>query len=177
MGYSYGVVVVVVILAVIASVVKKGKGRASRGAGAAEASPFRRNKFFLTTAEQSFFGCLKEAISGRWELFAKVRLLDLLWLPRETQDKQRWRNTVQSKHVDFLLCDRKTLMPLLAVELDDSSHRRPDRQERDDFVNKVLESAGIPVLRATARSLYDTRALGEEIQKMLGAKPQESPVA
>lgn len=32
----------------------------------------------------------------------------------------------------------KTSNPVLAIELDDSSHLRTDRQTRDNFVNKIL---------------------------------------
>jgi len=178
MGYWIAAIVFFVIVAAVVSSLKKGRGGRRQdgpsepGAPTKERSPFKRNKFFLTTAEQSFFGCLKHVVAGRFELFAKVRLLDVLWLPPDAQSKQRWRNMVQSKHVDFLLCDSKTLLPLVAVELDDSSHNRGDRQDRDDLVDGVLEAAGLPILRVTARSAYDTRALGEEIMKRIGTSAQ-----
>ena len=167
MGYLIAVTVVVVVLAAVISLAKKGKGRAARGGVPSDPSPFKRNKSFLTPAEQSFFGCLKLAVAGRWELFVKVRLLDLLWVPRGTEGKQGWKNRVQSKHVDFLLCDGKTLLPLLVIELDDSSHGRPDRQAKDELVANVLEGAGIPLLRMKAAVSYDTRAMSEEIQRAM----------
>jgi hypothetical protein len=40
--------------------------------------------------------------------------------------------------------DAATFAPCLAVELDDSSHLRADRRERDAFVDEVLASVGIP---------------------------------
>ena len=35
--------------------------------------------------------------------------------------------------------------PLVGIELDDSSHDRPDRRERDKFVDSVYSSACFPL--------------------------------
>lgn len=168
MGYAITIIVLLAILAIVSGMFNRGKSRTK----VPENAPFRRNKYFLTTAEHSFYGCLKRAVGGRHELFVKVRLLDALWLPPQTEGKQRWRNLVQSKHIDFLLCDSSSLLPLLAVELDDSSHKRADRQDRDALVDKVLGDAGIPVLRVPAKASYDIRTLAEDIQKSVDANLQ-----
>jgi hypothetical protein len=64
-------------------------------------------------------------------VFAKVRLADLLYLPKGTQGRQAAFNRIQSKHVDFLLCSKDAVRPLLAIELDDSSHGEQSRITRD----------------------------------------------
>lgn len=43
--------------------------------------------------------------------------------------------------MDFLLCDRESLQPLLAIELDGHSHNRPGHQARDKFVDGVFAAA------------------------------------
>jgi len=53
-----------------------------------------------------------------------------------------------------------TLKPVFVIELDDSSHKRPDRIERDSFVKKVFEEARIPLVRILVRNGYDTNELG-----------------
>ena len=58
-------------------------------------------------------------------------------------------NKVQAKHVDFLLCDSK-LVARYIIELDDNSHIAPDRAERDQFVDSVLQAVGYKVLRLNA---------------------------
>jgi very-short-patch-repair endonuclease len=40
------------------------------------------------------------------------------------------------------------------VELDDSTHNQLKRKERDKFVDKVLQAAGIPVYHFAARRAY-----------------------
>ena len=62
---------------------------------------------------------------------------------------------VQAKHVDFVLCDSK-LVARYIIELDDSSHNAPDRTERDQFVDRVLQAVGYKVLRLNA---FDERRI------------------
>lgn len=49
------------------------------------------------------------------------------------------------------------------MELDDSSHQRPDRDARDRDVNRILEIAELPLLRVLVRRTYD----GADIEKQL----------
>lgn len=58
-------------------------------------------------------------------------------------------NKVQAKHVDFVLCDKKMVARII-IELDDSSHNRPDRQARDSFVDEILENVGYKVIHTWA---------------------------
>lgn len=170
MGYVIALAAVLVFVAVVAALLKKRKAATPTGDAAAEAMPFKTNKYFLSAAEQSFYGVLKQAVAGQFDIFAKVRLMDILWLPPQAQNKQRYRNMVQSKHVDFVLCNSKGLLPVLAIELDDSSHARDDRSRRDVLVDKVLADAGLPVLRVPAKSAYDVRQVTAGIQQAIGAK-------
>jgi hypothetical protein len=84
--------------------------------------------------------------------------LDLLRVKAET-GRQAAFNRVQSKHVDFLLCERGTFRSILAIELDDSSHQRSARQMRDAFVEEVLEVIGLPAVRFPATRTYDPREM------------------
>lgn len=51
----------------------------------------------------------------------KVGLLDLLWLPPRMKEHPG-NLTRRLKHLDFVLCDRTRIEPLLAIELDNPSH-------------------------------------------------------
>ncbi len=74
---------------------------------------------------------------------------------------------VSQKHVDFLLCHPEGLRPLLAVELDDRSHDRADRQDRDLFVDAAYRQAGLAVLHMTVRHEYDPAAVLALVQPHL----------
>jgi hypothetical protein len=49
--------------------------------------------------------------------------------------------------VDFLICRNDDWMPMLGIELDDDSHEKAARKQRDMFVNELFASTGIPLLR------------------------------
>ncbi|HNN12687.1 MAG TPA: DUF2726 domain-containing protein [Anaerolineales bacterium] len=77
---------------------------------------------------------------------------------------------IAQKHLDFLICDSVTMKPLLGIELDDSSHRRDDRQERDNFVDRVFEVSGLPLLRLPVQREYNTRDVAAKIAPLLKNK-------
>jgi hypothetical protein len=131
--------------------------------------PYRRKDYLLSQAERSFFGVLSDAVNGRYLVFAKVRLADLVWLPKGTERRQTHVNRVQSKHIDFLVCDHREVRPLLAIELDDASHGRPDRVTRDQFVDAALSAAGLPFLRVAARKAYNVAQVREQVERAIQA--------
>lgn len=171
MTYLLIVAAVVVVLAVLAGL-RRGKAEVSPNADAA--LPYRRKDYLLTKAERAFYEVLRRTVGPEWTVLAKVRLLDLVWLPRGTPNPQAWRNRVQSKHADFVLCRTETMSPELVIELDDASHERADRRARDAFVDRVLEAAGLPVLHVPAREGYVQRELAERIEGLITSQGIET---
>lgn len=82
-------------------------------------------------------------------LFAKVRLYDLVEPKQNVEKKQGHIFKIQAKHVDFVVCDKR-LVAKAIIELDDASHDREDRKERDSFVDTVLANCGYKVLHTRA---------------------------
>ena len=150
-------------------VILKLLGFAPTADSVADRLPYQRKDYLLTKAERSFFGVLQQAVGDRYLVFAKVRLADLVFLPSGTEKRQSHFNRIQSKHIDFVLCDHDVVRPLLAIELDDSSHNRTDRQDRDTFVNSALIAAGLPILHVPARASYNVQELANAIQQELQA--------
>jgi Protein of unknown function (DUF2726) len=118
----------------------------------------------LTKSERSFYDILCALVCDHL-VFAKVRLADLVDANEEHPYWQANFNRVCSKHIDFVVCDTE-LKPLVAVELDGSSHQRPDRQQRDHQVDRILELARLPLLRVFTRKTYDP----DLIRRLLLAK-------
>ena len=80
-------------------------------------------------------------------VFTKVSLGDLFFVNiRDYKERMRYWNKIYRKHVDFLICDRDTLKPIVAIELDDSTHARENRQLRDEFVNQIFTAAKLPLI-------------------------------
>lgn len=134
--------------------------------------PFRLRDDFLSAAELSFYQVLRTVAGERTQICPKVGLGDLFFA--ETGDRQKNRactNRIDRKHVDFVLCDPKTMRPLVAVELDDRSHEREDRQQRDAFVEGVFAAAGLPLVRVPVRSAYPPWELEAKLSSYLTQVP------
>jgi very-short-patch-repair endonuclease len=136
-----------------------------------EKLPYRLRDDFLSPAEASFYRVLKTAVGDRLLVFPKVGLQDLFFVSRQSSDRRSYHNKIDRKHVDFVLCDPDTLKPCVAVELDDASHKRAERAERDAFVDAVFAEAGLPLLRVAARMSYNTQQLEALLYSFL---PQNS---
>ncbi len=129
---------------------------------------YKRKQFFLTRAEHEFYDALISAVGNEYHIFAQVHLPTLLDNKVVGQD---WRVSlahINRKSVDFVLCDKAYISPKLAIELDDKSHERPDRQERDKEVERILEVAGLPLLRIENRGAFNAQELTEKIRHALG---------
>lgn len=75
----------------------------------------------------------------------KVRLLDIV-RPRNGQQKYKTLlYKIQSKHVDFVICDQNMMIKAV-IELDDKTHDTEKGKARDNFVDTVLQSVGYKVV-------------------------------
>jgi very-short-patch-repair endonuclease len=134
--------------------------------------------YVLSPAERSLLPVLEEAVRMLAaerrlpvpRVFASVRLAEVLEVDRSVEGRsarQSAQNRIQSKQADFVVCHPQDTLPLLIVELDDGSHARPDRRERDEFVDRACASAGLPILHVRAAASYDVRRLAAEIAAKL----------
>jgi hypothetical protein len=151
------VVAALIILALLRALVVKRRGL-----------PYRRRDHLLTAAERSFYRVLIQAVEGRYYVAWKVRMADVLWVPGSGSDRQRHLNRILAKHLDFVLCHPESSAPILAIELDDSSHREGKRRKRDSFVDAALDAADLPLLRVPVRKSYSPRELADMIALQLG---------
>lgn len=128
---------------------------------------FRKAKF-MSDAEIRFYKCLMETVGAKYRVFAKPRLNDIVYAV--DADRSKWQartNKLRMKHVDFLLCDPTTLTPVCVIELDDSSHTRQDRADRDGFVNNALKAAGVPIAHFPVRTIYSISEISQKIGETL----------
>jgi hypothetical protein len=143
-----------------------------------EALPFRLRDDFLSAAEISFYHVLVSAAGDRFTVCPKVNLSDIFFVSRPDRN-QAARNRISLKHVDFLLCDSRSMRPRVGIELDDSSHAREDRQARDAFVEQVFEAAGVTLLRFPTLRAYNISEVTSRLSPFFdgGAVPPPLPVS
>jgi hypothetical protein len=143
-------------------------------AGQAEPQfPYHIRDNFLSPAELYFYQVLQTAVSDWAIVLVKVNLGDLFYASTgDYGQNMAYRNRIARKHVDFLLCDPETVRPLLAIELDDSSHNRSDRKQRDRFVDGVFAAARLPLVHVPVSHSYPTKKLRTFLQQKAGMQTQ-----
>jgi Protein of unknown function (DUF2726) len=139
--------------------------------GGSLSMPYKRKDRLITVGEKAFWGPLHLAVKGKYRLFMKVRLLDVVTHPEGRREGKLWFRKIRGYHLDFVICEPKTTRPLLVVELDDRSHRGSKQARRDDFKNQVLRCAGIPLLRVPAAEAYDPAELAGKIASLIAPPP------
>jgi hypothetical protein len=140
--------------------------------------PFNLRDDFLSHAEISFYQVLRAAVGDQVLICPKVNLGDLFFVATGDHRKNRaLANRVDRKHVDFLLCDPRTVKPIVGIELDDKSHDRPERKTRDELVAGVFAAAGLPLVRIPVKSGYAPNDVVTLIKPHLGSTPTQTPAA
>lgn len=132
--------------------------------------PYRRQQWLFTKAEWQFYRALKQALEPELLIFAKVRIADVLSVQGPKTRSQGWWKAftrISSKHVDFVLCRPGNGEILCAIELDDRSHAKRERRQRDQFVNQAFSAAELPLLRIPTQRQYDPRTLRDQVSDAL----------
>lgn len=135
--------------------------------------PYRLRDDFLSPAEFSFYKVFNSIYGTQLIVQSKVRLADVFFVARPNEN-YTFFNRIAQKHLDFLICDSRTMKPILAVELDDSSHNRANRRERDEFLEEACQVAGLPLVRLPVQREYNTLEIEERmapylLDKLFGA--------
>ena len=121
----------------------------------------------MSPAERSFYGMLSQAMGGEFLIMTKVRLADIVKV-RRGMSRGQWRsafNRIQSKHVDFVLCEPQQLDVKAVVELDDQTHEKPERRARDLFVDQVMDFTGIPIFRFSVKGGHSVTEIREALAR------------
>lgn len=132
-----------------------------------EEYPYYKNPHFKTDIEKAFFKVLKLATGNKYLISCQVSLMSLLRINKKGKERQIYFNKISRKSVDFVLLDKETLNPVLAIELDDSTHLWINRQERDQFVNELFISTRIPLLRIKNQLNYDVTEIEKQMKKFI----------
>lgn len=123
-----------------------------------------RTRRLLSDSEAAFYWTLLKATEGRWVVLPKVPLSYFLrrleYLPRA------FYTMLENGHVDFLLVHPRSWEPAIAIELDDSSHQTPGRQERDRRKEVLLRAAGLPLLRWKVGEQWDVEEIARRLRTL-----------
>ena len=121
---------------------------------------YRRKSTLMTRAEVDAFALLRSLFGEKYEIFPQVPLVAVI--DKLTQNS--YRNEL-FRIVDFVIADGQTFAPLILIELNDSSHMRADRQERDRKVREICSRAGLPLVSFTPAEFADAGLVKSVVKK------------
>lgn len=136
--------VIIIIIVVAGFIIAATKGKRKRFKYSVnEPWPFVQ-KNLQTPAEMKLYKALKEALPDH-HIFVQVQVSRLVDV-KKGHDFKQWFNRINRMSLDYVVCD-KNLKTVAVIELDDLTHERADRKEADAKKNKVMEGAGIRLIR------------------------------
>lgn len=115
--------------------------------------PYRLRETFLTTTELALFRVLSQMVGRRYLICPKVSMNDVFYIVRPNENVHFF-NKFFRKHVDFLLCDPKTLTPAFGVEIVRQISKNETR-ESDKFMDEIFTGAGLPLVHIPSSESYD----------------------
>ena len=115
----------------------------------------------MTAPEIALYSMLRQMTDGRLEILCQVALVSIV----DKVNYTSYRNDL-FRIMDFVLCDRN-FKPLVVIELNDSSHMRKDRIERDQKIAEILSKAGLPLVTLTLQESTDYNLVRRKITSAL----------
>lgn len=111
---------------------------------------YARKRAYISRNEYNLLLSLREIAPDKYEVIPQAALNSVI----DKLTQNAYRNEL-FRVVDFLFVDKTTFAPLLLVELNDSSHLKADRQERDRKVKEICDRAGMPLVTFTTAESKD----------------------
>lgn len=164
LAQNWKLILIVIALCVASNLIGSGKSTKDKSSKITNFKGKYKKICVLTNNEKSKFRALQNVAKNlNLLIFAKVRLADIIQPIDNSGNKKTLFNKIQSKHVDFLLCNNN-LETVCVIEIDDNSHEREDRKERDNFVDMILKDVGITTIRK--RTVIESE-LSAEVKELL----------
>jgi len=128
---------------------------------------YTKKKFLITRPEHKFFDLLIQIVGKNYYVFPQVSISSFLDHKFNKQNLGGAFAHIHQKSVDFVICDKNYIEPVLAIELDDKSHQREDRVKRDTDVNKLLHESNMPLIRFENHGSFDKNEITQRLSKVL----------
>ena len=115
-----------------------------------------RVKTLMSQPEQVLYYRLTDAFPS-YLIFTQVSLSRVLTV-KKGRNPLPWYNKLSKMSLDFVICSPDANI-LLAVELDDATHRRPERTRADKTKDRAMRSANVLLVRYPITAIPDAAIL------------------
>ncbi len=157
------IAVVLIIVIILAKIITSSSNTSAAPIFEKYKYSYQSKQWFMSKSEHDTFDALVQSIGNDYHIFPQVKLDKILdWKGNGKSTMYAMRH-INQKSVDYLLCDKKYINPRLAIELDDSTHERNDRQERDAEVQAIFKEAKFPLLRITRSDIASIESLKQKV--------------
>lgn len=126
---------------------------------------YKAKNSILTNNEKEFYNKLFQVVDKNYLVLPQINLGSVV----EKIDGSKFRNEL-FRIIDFGIFDRKTLKPLLLIELNDKTHKQAERYQRDLKVREILKDAGLPLLTFYSSYPNEIDYLHKKIYQILDNK-------
>jgi len=126
---------------------------------------YQLREAFLSEAEIYFYRVLKKMVSERLVIFTKVSQTDVFSI--SGSDVSKDSDMKNQKTVDFLLCDPDSFKPVLALFFEDNKNLDVDQINKEESLDEVFASAGLPFVKVNAMDSYDIPELARAFRKAI----------
>ena len=123
---------------------------------------YNKKEYLLTQPELKFFKLIKNITEkNNLNIFSQVALYEIV-----TSKNIKDFNKIKSKTIDFVITDVNSKIKL-CIELDDTTHIRENRQQRDKFLEELFEQLNIKLIRIPVQSYYNLKDIEEKIKGII----------
>lgn len=126
--------------------------------------------YVMTSRENECFKILNEIFSSKWFVVPQVHLSALLDYRVKGQNWNAAFRHINGKSVDFVLIGKESYKVICAIELDDSTHNKPERKERDVEIERIFNQARIPLARISKFESMTKPELAKVITDVINIK-------
>lgn len=121
---------------------------------------YRKKDALLTKCEIEYHNALKNVLGDEYLLYPQINLATVITKIGEGGRTELFRNA------DFGVFS-KDFEPLVLIEVNDASHERKDRIERDKKVNKICRKAGLPLITLKTSDGIDEIRFRNELKRYI----------
>ena len=158
----YTILIIIIILLGINTILDKFNINENNEKEKINIGLYEKKEYLMTKNELKFYKLLKK-ITDKLNLtiFAQVSLYQVI-KNKEFKDF----NKIRSKSIDFVITENNGKIKL-CIELDDNSHNKNNRIERDTFINEIFKQTNINLLRIPVQEFYNIETLENKIKEQL----------
>lgn len=126
---------------------------------------YRKRNNILTKTELKFYKILKP-ITDKMNLLICPQVVLYEILNTRQYNNRKYFNKISNKSIDFVITDENMEIKM-CIELDDYTHTRNDRIERDNFINELFREMNIKLIRIPVTYNYNEFELAQQIKESL----------